>query len=353
LLKDESGKDVAIFTGDTLFIGDVGRPDLAVKTDLSQEDLAGYLYESLQHKIMPLADDVIVYPGHGAGSACGKNMSKETTDTLGHQKQVNYALRKGISKAEFVKEVITGLAEPPQYFPKNAVLNKMGYASFDEVLQKGITALPVKDFKYAWEATEALVIDTRNKEVFPMEFIPGSIYIGIDDTFAPWVGILVTDLQQPILFVADEGKEEEVVTRLSRVGYDNCIGYLKGDMAAWIADGNETDSIQEVTADRFEKIFMETDGINLLDVRRESEFHAQHAIGAENYPLDFINRNMPLLNRDKTYYVHCAGGYRSLIASSILKSRGFNNVINIQGGMKALLETKLMFTQYHAPVTML
>jgi rhodanese-related sulfurtransferase len=186
-----------------------------------------------------------------------------------------------------------------------------------------------------------------------MDFIPGSIYIGIDDTFAPWVGTLVTDLQQSILFVSDEGKEEEVVTRLSRVGYDNCIGYLKGGLAAWIEDGNETDSIQEVTADRFKKIFTEQDGINLLDVRRESEFHSQHAIGAENFPLDFINRSMPFLNRDKTYYVHCAGGYRSLIACSILKARGFNNVINIQGGMKALLETKLMFTQYHAPVTML
>lgn len=353
LLKDETGKDVAIFTGDTLFIGDVGRPDLAVKTDLTQEDLAGYLYESLKQKIMPLADEVIVYPGHGAGSACGKNMSKETTDTLGNQKMVNYALRKGITKEEFVKEVTNGLVEPPQYFPKNAVLNKMGYASFDEVLHKGITALSVKDFKYAWEATEALVIDTRNKEVFPMDFIPGSIYIGIDDTFAPWVGTLVTDLQQPILFVADEGKEEEVVTRLSRVGYDNCIGYLKGGIDAWVADGNDTESIQEVTADRFAKIFLENDGINLLDVRRESEFHAQHAIGSENFPLDFINRSMPSLNRDKTYYVHCAGGYRSLIACSILKARGFNNVINIQGGITALLETKLMFTQYHAPVTML
>jgi rhodanese-related sulfurtransferase len=300
-----------------------------------------------------LADDVIVYPGHGAGSACGKNMSKETTDTLGHQKAVNYALRSGMSKEEFVKEVTNGLAEPPQYFPKNAVLNKMGYGSFDEVLNKGNTALSVKDFKYAWEATDALVIDTRTKEIFPTEFIPGSIYIGIDDTFAPWVGTLVTDLQQSILFVADEGKEEEVVTRLARVGYDNCIGYLKGGIDAWVADGNETDSLQEITPDRFEKLFSENDGINLLDVRRESEFHAQHAIGAENFPLDFINRSMPSLNRDKTYYVHCAGGYRSLIACSILKARGFNQVINIQGGITELLKTNLMFTQYHAPVTLL
>lgn len=353
LLRNEAGMDVAIFTGDTLFIGDVGRPDLAVKSDLSREDLAGYLYQSLQEKIMPLADDVVVYPGHGAGSACGKNMSKETSDTLGNQKRFNYALRSGITREGFVKEVTEGLVEPPQYFPKNAVLNKMGYGSFEAVLAQGLTALSVADFKNAWAATEALVIDTRNKEQYPVDFIPGSIFIGIDDTFAPWVGTLVPDLQQPILFVADEGREEEVVTRLARVGYDNCLGYLQGGLEAWIAAGNETDSMQEITAERFAALYSQQPTLNLLDVRRESEHESQHVIGARNFPLDFINRNMDQLDRDQTYYLHCAGGYRSLIAASILRARGFEHLINIQGGFKALNSTSLPTTQYHAPVTML
>lgn len=353
LLRNEEGKDVAIFTGDTLFIGDVGRPDLAVNSNLTREDLAGYLYQSLQEKIMPLADDVVVYPGHGAGSACGKNMSKETSDTLGNQKRLNYALRRGITREEFIKEVTAGLVEPPQYFPKNAVLNKMGYGSFQEVLAKGLTALNVADFKNTWAATEALVIDTRSKEVYPIEFIPGSIFIGIDDAFAPWVGTLVPDLQQPILFVADEGREEEVVTRLARVGYDNCLGYLQGGLEAWIAAGNDTDSIQEITAERFAALYSQQPTLNLLDVRRQSEYESQHVIGAQNFPLDFINRNMGQLDRSQTYYLHCAGGYRSLIAASILRARGFEHLINIQGGFKALSSTSLPTTQYHAPVTML
>lgn len=354
LLRDETGKDVAIFTGDTLFINDVGRPDLAVKSDLSREDLAGMLFESLHHKIMPLADDIIVYPGHGAGSACGKNMAKETTDTLGHQKQVNYALQPNITKSEFVQEVTAGLVEPPQYFPKNAVLNKTGYQSFDEVLQRGLKPLSVQEFELAWQAADALIIDTRNKSEFPMDFIPGSIFIGIDDMFAPWVGTLVTDLQQPILLVTDAGREEEAVTRLARVGYDNCLGYLAGGINAWMAAAKETDSIQEITADRFAHLFEEMpNNIQLLDVRRESEFESQHLLGAVNFPLDFINRNMHLLHREQTYYVHCAGGYRSLIACSILKARGFHSVINIFGGFEALKQTRLPRTQYHAPVTML
>jgi glyoxylase-like metal-dependent hydrolase (beta-lactamase superfamily II)/rhodanese-related sulfurtransferase len=353
LLRDEKGKDVAIFTGDTLFIGDVGRPDLAVKSNLSREDLAGYLYQSLQEKILPLADEVIVYPGHGAGSACGKNMSKETTDTLGHQKAVNYALRQGITREEFVAAVTDGLVEPPQYFPKNAVLNKMGYGSIDDVMKHGLVPLSVADFKHAWNATEALVIDTRNKEVFPMDFIPASIFIGIDDTFAPWVGTLIPDLQQSILFLADEGKEEEVVIRLARVGYDNCIGYLKGGIEAWIAAGNETDSIQECTPEKFAQYFAEQEGLHLLDARRQSEFESQHVIGADSFPLDFINRNMNKLDKSQTYYVHCAGGYRSMIACSILKARGFENLVNIKGGFNALKATNLPMTQFHAPVTML
>jgi rhodanese-related sulfurtransferase len=353
LLRDEKGRDVAIFTGDTLFIGDVGRPDLAVKSNLSREDLAGYLYQSLQEKILPLADEVIVYPGHGAGSACGKNMSKETTDTLGHQKAVNYALRKGITREEFVAAVTEGLVEPPQYFPKNAVLNKMGYGSIDDVMKHGLVPLSVADFQNAWKATDALVLDTRNKEVFPMDFIPGSIFIGIDDTFAPWVGTLIPDLQQPVLFCADEGKEEEVVIRLARVGYDNCIGFLKGGIEAWISAGNETDSIQECTPEKFAQYFSEQEGLHLLDVRRQSEFESQHVIGAESFPLDFINRNMNKLDKNVTYYVHCAGGYRSMIACSILKARGFEKLVNIKGGFNALKATHLPMTQFHAPVTML
>lgn len=354
LLRDKTGKDVAIFTGDTLFINDVGRPDLAVKSDLSREDLAGLLYDSLRNKIMPLANDIMVYPGHGAGSACGKNMAKETTDTLGHQKQVNYALQPSMTKAEFVQAVTDGLVEPPQYFPKNAVLNKMGYEAFDEVLSRGTKALNVKDFVHAWEATDALVIDTRNKSEFPMDFIPDSIFIGIDDMFAPWVGTLVPDLQQPILLVCDAGREVETVTRLARVGYDHCIGYLEGGMAAWMAADKPTDSIQEMTADRFARIYDESpEETLLLDVRRESEFASQHVLGAINFPLDFINRNMHQLDRNKPYFVHCAGGYRSLIACSILKARGFTSLINICGGFDMLKNTRLPLTQYHTPVTML
>ncbi|MCU0335785.1 MAG: rhodanese-like domain-containing protein, partial [Chitinophagaceae bacterium] len=231
--------------------------------------------------------------------------------------------------------------------------NKMGYGSFEAILAQGMTALTVADFKNAWAATEALVIDTRNKEQFPVDFIPGSIFIGIDDTFAPWVGTLVPDLQQPILFVADEGREEEVVTRLARVGYDNCLGYLRGGLEAWVAAGNETDSIQEMTAERFAALYTQQPTLNLLDVRRESEHESQHVIGARSFPLDFINRNMDQLDRDQTYYLHCAGGYRSLIAASILRSRGFEQLVNIQGGFKALNATNLPTTQYHAPVTML
>lgn len=350
LLKDENGKDYAIFTGDTLFLGDVGRPDLAIKTNLTREDLAGHLFDSLRNKIMPLADDVIVYPGHGAGSACGKKMSKETWGYLGNQKTVNYALRADMTKEEFVKEVTTGLVDPPQYFPKNAVMNKMGYESIDEVRDRGLQELDSGAFKLVWEAEEALVLDTRHQTEFVKGFIPGSIFIGIDDNFAPWVGALITDLKTPILFLADEGREEEIVTRLARVGYDNAIGYLKGGFEAWKAAGEEVDVMEEVTPEAFAKMF---DGKNLkvLDVRRESEYDAEHLLGAENFPLDFINKNMSAVDRDKKYYVHCAGGYRSVIAASILKSRGFENLVNISGGFKGLRETGLKLTEYQEQLT--
>ncbi|MBK7873540.1 MAG: MBL fold metallo-hydrolase [Saprospiraceae bacterium] len=345
LLRDESGKDYAIFTGDTLFLGDVGRPDLAVKTDLSREDLAGHLFDSLRNQIMPLADDVIVYPGHGAGSACGKKMSKDTWGYLGDQKKFNYALRTDMTRAEFVKEVTTGLVDPPQYFPKNAVMNKMGYESIDTVRERGLQKLSVRAFKAAWEGEGALVIDARHQDEYSKAHIPGTIFIGIDDNFAPWVGALISDLQTPILFVCEPGKENEVVTRLSRVGYDNPIGYLDGGFDAWVKAGEEVDAIPEVTAEEFEKLYKK-EKINLLDVRRESEYNAQHIVDAQNFPLDFINKNMSEVNRDKTYYMHCEGGYRSMIAASILKARGFEKLINIKSGFKALQERNLPMTEY-------
>ena len=349
LLRDEEGKDYAIFTGDTLFLGDVGRPDLAVKTDLSREDLAAHLFDSLRNKIMPLADDVIVYPGHGAGSACGKKMSNETWGYLGEQKKTNYALRADMTKEEFVKEVTEGLVEPPQYFPKNAVMNKTGYTSIDEVREKGIQPLSVRAFKAAWAEEEALVIDTRLQDIFAKGFIPGSIFIGIDDNFAMWVGALITDLNIPILFISEPGREEEVVTRLSRVGYDNSIGYLEGGFNAWKEAGEEVDIMEEISAEDFARMYSQD--INLLDVRKESEYNAQHIKGAQNFPLDFINKNMSEIDRDTKYYLHCAGGYRSMITASILKSRGFEQVVNIQGGFKELVETDLPLTEYQEQAT--
>lgn len=345
LLKDENGKDYAIFTGDTLFIGDVGRPDLAVKSDLSREDLAGFLFESLRNKIMPLADEVIVYPGHGAGSACGKKMAKETESTLGIQKETNYALRPDMSKEEFVKEVTEGLVDPPQYFPKNAVMNKMGYDSIDDILAKGLTALSVREFETVAEAEEALILDTRSEKEFVKGFIPNSVFIGLDGSFASWVGTLIVDLQQPILFIAPEGREEEVVTRLARVGYDNTLGYLKGGFQAWKDAAKEVDTLDEVTAAELAGKF-KNNKLNVLDVRRASEYEAQHVKGVENFPLDFINKNMSMVDRDTEYYLHCQSGYRSVVAASILKARGFENLINVAGGFKDMIDTDLPMTDF-------
>ena len=351
LLRDENGKDYAIFTGDALFLGDVGRPDLAIKQgELTEEDLAGYLFDSLRNRIMPLGDDVIVYPNHGAGSACGKKMSKETWGYLGDQKQLNYALRADMTKEEFVKEVLTGLVPPPQYFPKNAVMNKMGYESLDTVRERGEKALSVRAFKAAWEGKEALVLDTRHQDVFVKEFIPGSVFIGIDDNFAPWVGALITDLKKPILFVCEPGREDEVVTRLARVGYDNPIGYLDGGFEAWKKAGEEVDTLHELSAEHFAAKFNGSN-LDVLDLRRASEYQTEHLVGAVNFPLDFINQNMSMLDADKTYYLHCAGGYRSVIAASILKARGFERLVNINGGYKALAETPLKRTEHVEQVT--
>ncbi len=350
LLIDQDGKDYAIFTGDTLFLGDVGRPDLAVKSDLSREDLAGLLYDSLRNKIMPLADEVIVYPGHGAGSACGKKMSCETTGLLGEQKEFNYALRPDMSRAEFVKEVTDGLVDPPQYFPKNAVLNKMGYESLDQIRARGLQALSVRAFKAAWAEEEALVLDTRQKTVFTKGFIPGAIFIGLDGSFAMWVGALILDLKQPILFIADPGRENEVVTRLARVGYDNAIGYLEGGFEAWTAANEEVDQVKDITPEELVELMKKQD-INLLDARKASEYSTQHMLGAENFPLDFINRNIAQLKTDASYYLYCASGYRSVIMASILKSRGYDQVVNVIGGFKALLETDLPTSQFEEQIT--
>ncbi|WPZ09012.1 MBL fold metallo-hydrolase [Roseivirga spongicola] len=351
LLIDEAGKEHSIFTGDTLFLGDVGRPDLAVKTDLSREDLAAHLFDSLRNKIMPLADDVIVYPGHGQGSACGKNMSSDTVDTLGNQKKFNYALRADMTKEEFVQEVTSDLVAPPQYFPKNAVMNKMGYESIDQILEQGVIGLDVKEFKQVVRKNKALILDTRPKEQFAEGFIPNSIFIGIDDTFAPWVGALITDLNTPIVFLAEEGKEEEVVVRLSRVGYDNALGFLKGGIKAWRNAGEEVQRVEQVSAEEFVSIF--ENGANLLDVRKESEFESQHIKGATNFPLDFINTNLNNLDSQSKWYIHCAGGYRSMIATSILLSSGYYNAVNIKGGFKALKETALPMTEFQEQITML
>lgn len=352
LLRDENGTDQAIFSGDTLFLGDVGRPDLAQKAaSMTQEDLAGLLYDSLREKIMPLADSITVYPAHGAGSACGKNMMKETVDTLGNQKQMNYALRADMTKAEFIKEVTDGLLPPPAYFPVNVKLNKEGYSSIDDVLNQGMTALSPKEFEARANLTDALILDVRHQNDFAEAFIPQSIFIGIDGQFAPWVGALVSDVKQPILLVTPEGREEETVTRLARVGFDNTLGYLKGGIEAWKAAGFEVDHIDSATATEL-KDKMSANDVTIIDVRKESEFLSQRLPTAKNVALDYINQNMAEFPKDGTFYIHCAGGYRSLIAASILKSRGYHNMIDVKGGFKAIQEADIETTAYVCPSTL-
>ncbi|OEK03985.1 MBL fold metallo-hydrolase [Roseivirga misakiensis] len=351
LLIDEIGKEHAIFSGDTLFIGDVGRPDLAVKSDLTQEDLAGMLFDSLRNKIMNLPDDVIVYPAHGAGSACGKNMSKETTDLLGNQKKVNYALRADMTREEFIKEVTEGILPPPQYFAKNAMLNKTGVDSLDNVIAKGNVALDVETFEAMANHEGAMVLDTRHQKNFVNGFIPNSIFIGIDGGFAPWVGALITDLQQPIILVADEGREEEIITRLSRVGYDNTLGYLKGGFEAWKNAGKEIDTLESISAATL-KERMAADDINILDVRKPGEYSAEHIEKAKSIPLDFISNEMGRIDKDKEYHVHCAGGYRSVIFASILKSRGYDKIVDVAGGFAAIVKEGIPVTDFVCPSTL-
>ncbi len=353
LLIDENGKEHGIVTGDTLFIGDVGRPDLAQKVveDLTQEKLAGYLYDSLRNKIMPLSDDLIVYPNHGAGSACGKNMSKETTDTLGNQKKVNYALRADMTKEEFIEEVLDGLSEPPGYFPQNVMMNITGYESFDNVITKSNKPLSPEAFEAAANETEAIILDVRHQSEFVKGHIPRSIFIGIDGGFAPWVGALIVDVSQPILLVAPEGREEEVVTRLSRVGFDNVIGYLDGSFQSWKKAGKEYDTITSITAEEFANRFEDNKDV-VFDVRKNGEFTAEHVDGAKSTPLDYINNYLQEFPDNKTFYVHCAGGYRSVIAASILKSRGIHNLIDVGGGYGAIKKTDVPVTDYVCPSTL-
>lgn len=351
LLFDENGKEHAIFTGDTLFLGDVGRPDLAVKTDLTEAQLAEHLYDSLRKKIMTLPDEVIVYPGHGAGSACGKNMRKETVGSIGEEKATNYALRADMGKEEFVKEVTDGLTPPPAYFPKNVLMNKDGYDSFGDVLDRGLQALSPAAFEAAATGTGALVLDTRAPEVFAKGFIPNSVFIGIDGGFAPWVGAMIPDIKQPILIVADEGREEEVVTRLARVGYDHSIGFLEGGFAAWQSAGMDVDSIESIPAGEFAERHNKLNPL-VIDVRKPSEYLSEHVMGAENIPLDFINERMSEFSKEKPQYLHCAGGYRSMIAASILKSRGYENIVNVAGGFAAIAETGVERSEYVCPSTL-
>lgn len=355
LLQDEQGKDIALFSGDTLFIGDVGRPDLAQKVvaDLTQDKLAGHLFDSLRNKIMPLADEIVVYPAHGAGSACGKNMSKETTDTLGHQKATNYALRKDMTREEFIREVTDGLVAPPAYFPLNVMMNIQGYDSIDQVLERGQHALAPEAFEAAANETGALVLDTRDPQVFAKGFVPNSINIGIDGQFAPWVGAMIPDIKQEILLVTEEGREEEVITRLARVGYDYTIGYLKGGFNAWKDSGREYDQIESISAEELAGK-MKQQQVPILDVRKKSEYQSEHIQDAENAPLDFINDSMAMLDKNKTYYVHCAGGYRSMIFNSILRARGYDKLVDVKGGFKAIKESGLFrVTDYVCPSTLL
>jgi glyoxylase-like metal-dependent hydrolase (beta-lactamase superfamily II)/rhodanese-related sulfurtransferase len=353
LLKDENGKDYAIFTGDTLFLGNVGRPDLAIKqAENTREDLAGLLYDSIRNKIMPLADEIILYPGHGAGSACGKKMRIESQCTLGNLKKTNFALRSDVTKTEFINSMTTEFVELPQYFTKNAKMNKMDYENAAKVKGRDAKPLNIRAFKAAWEMEEAIVVDTRKKEQFTKGFIPGSIFIGLDGNFAAWVGVLVPDLKQPILFVAEPGREEEVITRLARVGYDNTIGYLKKGFETWKKAGEDVDRVAEVSPIVFAELFKRKN-LNVFDVRKEINYKAEHLAGVENLPLDFINRKMNKIERKEKCYLHCGSGYHSLVAASILKARGIHDVVNVKEGYNKLAKLRLERTAQKRQITTL
>lgn len=353
LLIDENGKEHGIVTGDTLFIGDVGRPDLAqeMASELTEEKLAGYLFDSLRNKIMPLSDDLIVYPTHGAGSACGKNMSKETTDSLGHQKEVNYALRADMTKEEFIKELLTGLNAPPAYFPQNVLLNIKGYDSIETIMEKANNPLSPEAFETLANESGAIILDVRHQDDFAKGHIPRSIFIGLDGSFAPWVGTLISDVKQSILLVTPKERQEEAITRLSRVGFDNTLGFLNGGFEAWKDTGRDYDTVTSIPALEFKKV-IEKDPVHVFDVRKESEYQPEHIEKAKNTPLDFLNNYLTDFPTEDILYVHCAGGYRSMIASSILKSRGIHNIIDIAGGFKAIKKVGISVTDNISPTTL-
>ncbi|KGT08073.1 beta-lactamase, partial [Elizabethkingia anophelis] len=344
LLIDENGKETALFSGDTLFLGDVGRPDLAQKgKDLTQEDLAGMLYDSLMNKIIPLSDEITVYPAHGAGSACGKNMQKETVDTLGNQKKTNYALNQP-DKASFIKEVTDGLTPPPGYFAMNVAMNKKGYESFDQVLEHGLKPLSAEAFEAMADETGALILDTRPAAEFHKGFIPQSVNIGVKGDFAPWVGAMIVDVKQPLLLVTDEGSEEEVITRLSRVGFDNVVGYLNGGLSAWQSAGKETDSVERITPEEFAQRY--TEDAKIIDVRKEGEYAAEHIAEAYSRPLAYINTWIKDIDPKEHFFLHCAGGYRSMIAASILQARGYRNFTEVEGGFGKIKLTEVPTTDF-------
>ena len=355
LLIDENGKQDGIITGDTLFIGDVGRPDLAqhVVSDLTEEKLAGHLYDSLRNKIMTLPDDLIVYPNHGAGSACGKKMSKETTDTLGHQKEVNYALRADMTKAEFIRELLTGLTAPPGYFPQNVLLNIKGYESLDNIMDRGTQPLSPEAFEAAANESGALVLDTRNAEDFAKGFIPNSVNIGLEGNFAQWVGEMIPDVKQPLLLVTYPDKEEEAVTRLSRVGYDNTLGFLRGGFDLWKHAGKDLETTRRISPEELESLVKSGQEPLIIDVRKKSEYDSEHVIDAVNIPLNEINSHLAEFPKDKPFVLHCQGGYRSMIASSILKQRGWDNFEDVVGGFEKIKETSIKVSDYVCPTTLL
>jgi glyoxylase-like metal-dependent hydrolase (beta-lactamase superfamily II)/rhodanese-related sulfurtransferase len=356
LLKDKDGKDYALFSGDTLFLGDVGRPDLAQKAaHMTKEELAGILFDSLRNKVMTLADDVVVYPAHGAGSACGKNLSKETVGTIGEQKQTNYALRANMTREEFIKEVTDGLLPPPAYFPINVKLNKEGYENVEDIIKEA-AAYDAKTFELIANETDVLILDVRHQDDYAKGHIPKSIFIGIDGGFAPWVGALIVDIKQPLLLVTPLGKEEETILRLARVGYDNTLGYLKGGFDAWKSAGLEYDTVSSVSAETLEKIVEkatnEKENVSIFDVRKDGEYAAEHIVDVPSTPLDYINDHIAEFPKEDEFYLHCAGGYRSMIAASILKARGYHNVINVIGGFDAIKKTGIKTTNYVCPSTL-
>lgn len=350
LLIDEKGKEYGIITGDTLLIGDVGRPDLAqhVIADLTQEKLAAHLFDSLRKKIIPLNDKLIVYPNHGAGSACGKNMSKETTDTLGHQKKTNYALRADMTKAEFITEILTGLTNPPGYFPKNVLMNIQGYESLDTILEKSKKALNAEEFEFIHKETGAIILDTRDPQKFSEGYIPDSINIGLDGNFAMWVGELISDIKQEILLITEAGREEEAIIRLARVGYDHVVGFLNRGFEAW---EKEIHMVDRITAYKFSQTDLKD--VVVFDVRKKSEFDSEHVQGAINIPLNELTKHFSEIPKDKPFILYCAGGYRSMIAASILKANGWNDFVDVKGGMSAISKTSVELTEYKCPTTML